>query len=280
MFTLLFALFSPDAAACSLASSEPVASFPEAGANDAALNQRLLIEFSGGGGVETSDLEVFQEGGGEMVSIPGSTEWDCISYEASGASQGVLAFSPEGGAWPGNASISWNLGGTSFSGTFQTTDWLSAGNAPQNDDFQGYWIDWIEADGMCTFQDALSARFDLSASNVEAGSVLEIWMERDGAFKLEYQQILSEGGDLDVEVEAYVSASTMESCFHAVFVAPDGQEAGEMEGPCLVWSLEGPFHGGHIEDDGLFCATAANGGSTTGFFFGLMGLVGLLRRQR
>jgi hypothetical protein len=285
MFTLLLALVSPDAAACSLAASEPVGSYPEDGANDAALNQRLLIEFNAGGGVETPGLEVFQEGGGELVSVPGSSEWFCINSQINGASQCILAFTPESGFWPGDSSIAWNLDYTSyegngpFSGSFRTTDWLSAGSAPQNGDLQGEWLDWVEADGMCSFQDALSARFDFSASGVEPGSVLEIWMERDGDSSLEMQQILSEGGDQSLELEAYVMASTMESCFSVVVVAPDGQQAGETAGPCLQWGVEAPAPG-EPDDGGLFCATAANGGRTTGFFFGLMGLVGLLRRQR
>lgn len=281
MFSLLLSLLSPEAAACSEAAPQPVASFPESGTAAGALNQRLVIEYNGGINLQPPFLEAYQVDGDALLSIEGETDWTCASGNL-GRGACFLTFLPASGSWPMESSISWELfsepgGSIIFSGDFQTTDWLSAGAAPQNAELQGEWLDWNEADGMCNFEDWLSSRFDFSASAVEAGSVLELWMEREAESVLVGQQMIVQGGEVALELLEIVLASSAESCFEVSMIGPDGMETGSVEGPCLQWSQSVPAPG---ESGGGLCATTSNGGRTAGFFLGLMGLATVLRRRR
>ena len=281
MFSILLSLLSPEAIACSEIAPQPVASFPDSGAVDTALNQRLIIEYNGGHHLQAPVLEAHQFDVDALLPIEGVMDWTCAS---GGLDRGtcILTFLPESGAWPMEGSISWQLAAASggpiiFSGDFHTSDWLSAGTAPVNAELQGEWLAWNEADGMCDFKDSLSANFEFSASAVEAGSVLELWMEREDTSVLVRHDVMVQGGDVDLDLEAFVLASHAEACFEMSMIGPDGVEVGSVEGPCLQMEQPGPVPN---ESGGGLCATASNGGRTAGFFLGLLGLVTVIRRQR
>jgi MYXO-CTERM domain-containing protein len=284
MISVLLSLLSPEAVACSEIAPQPVASFPDSGAVDTALNQRLIIEYNGGFNIQPPFLEAYQVDGDALLLIEGEMGWTCANGNLDRGAC-FLTFLPESGSWPMDSSISWQLAAASggpivFSGDFQTTDWLSAGAAPLNSELQGEWLDWIEADGMCTFQDSLSGSFDFSASSVEGGSVLELWMEGEGESVLVGHEVIVQGGEVELELPAFVLASTAEYCFEVSMVGPDGVETGSVEGPCLQWSQHDPIPNEAALDRGWLCATASNGGRTAGFFLGLMGLVTVIRRRR
>jgi hypothetical protein len=247
------------------------------------LNQRLLIDFSPGVDIFEipASLQVWDVSGIVEEVIPGSEELLCATHD--NISHCVLAFTPDSGCWPADSSIGWIVTGgwgeeiqELLSGGFQTTDWLSAANAKEGT-LEGEWLVWYDADGMCIGEETLSGSFHFTGHYIEPGSVLELWMEREDESILAAIEVLHEGGDIDLDLDIWVAASEAETCFDALIRSPEGAEVALVEGPCLEWGAE--------EDDEslghrLFCATASGSGKTSGIFFGLMGLLTVLRRQR
>ena len=180
MLNLLLFLMVPDAQACSPAEAHPTASFPVDGASDAALNQQLMIQYTGGIMYYTTEVEVWNVETDEVIE--GDTELICEASLHS-MSRCVVAFLPESGSWPADSTLAWHIypegeepevSYLEMTGVFSTTDWLSAGELPEEVELQVELTEWRDPDMMCESSSSLVGQYKISADHIEAGSILQV----------------------------------------------------------------------------------------------------------
>lgn len=300
MFGLLIAaVLTPDAEACSPAEGEPIASYPVSEASDVELNQQLLIEFSGGAGVDEYSISVFDVASEEPIE--GSLFFECANQ--GGLSDPCVAlFAPDGGSWPEHSDIRWHIQPDwldsdsssseyyTLQGSFSTSDDFHEGYAPENLSLEGSFTEWILADGMCEDQDRLHGEFVLEGDAIEAGSLVElmvsIWSDGENARgglpeeSVADVVILDEAGRFSLALNARIPATYEIACFSARVFSADGSDYAQVDGPCLQWEdsdYPEMYCGTGL---GFGCSTMAVYDPLSTTWLGLLGLVTLLRRQR
>jgi hypothetical protein len=302
MFTLLIAAaLAPDAAACSPAEALPIASYPVSEASDVELNQRLLIEFSGGSGADDYGIQVFDAT--SEAPIEGQLSIECANQ--GGFSDPCMAiFVPERGNWPARSDIRWYIqpewlaadsSDTDYYdlyGRFSTSDEYHKGYAAQSLLLTGDFTEWIVADGMCEDQDRLLGEFVLEGDGLEAGSLVELIVsveseEENSRGGLPEESIvdlviLEETGPFSLELHAGIPATYEYACYSARVFTADGSDYAQVDGPCLQWEDgESPeMLCGTGLGFGLGCSTLLVSDPLSASWLGLLGLVTLLRRQR
>ena len=292
---LLAATLLPEAVACDPAPAEAISSFPAINGGDTALNQTLLILFSGGY-LDDTEIEVLNTTTQE--AIEGELAFQC----ATGFGRPCVGmFKPEGGAWPGNSEIVWEIAPSwvdkdsdyfdevSLNGSFSTSDWLHAGNPPNNLELIGELTQFVPANS-CDRNEHFRGLFTVSGVASEAGALVElIWWEDGGTTdwdddlteeKVTTVAILEDSGNFSIELDASVIATNNPVCFMARVYSADGTDSTQVDGPCLQFGE--PQHGEGPSSQmecGAGCSSSKGPGSLTSTWLALLGLVGFSRRR-
>jgi MYXO-CTERM domain-containing protein len=295
MITLLLAAtLLPEAAACSPAPAEPVASYPVVSGEDTALNQTLLILYSGGY-LDNPEIEVINSTNQEPIE--GNLAFHC----AQGFGRPCVGlFKPDGGAWPSNSVVLWEIAPSwvdkdsdyldevGMSGSFSTSDWLYAGEPPTDLALTGELTMFIPAD-QCDDDERILGEFTLSGVAIEPGGLVElIWWEENDADDLDDAEVLTEeavtavaildeSGNFAMDLDASILATDNTVCFLARVYSADGTNSSQVDGPCLQWGEEGP--NSQAECGGAGCSSSNGPGSPAGIWLGLLGLVAFSRRR-
>ena len=269
MLSLLVTLITPNAEACSPAPAEPVWSFPANGSLDSALNQPLQIFVTN---ANYGDIEITVWNGDTNEEVEGAAYYSC-PIDPNGWDSCLVSYLPDSGFWPSESEIFWSAvpddgwAGT-LSGSFSTTDWLSAGELPEAMNIEGEMVEWRPIESECDNNPSIqvSISIDPDSLNVlEKGVTLQVMQELtvaqpeniDGALPeplLVAQHLVQT--DSNGELNFDILATEDESCFNVWAYSPDGTNFSQYDGPCLKW---GQADGGN--ESGWGCSSAPESSS-------------------
>lgn len=287
MLSVLLLFMVPDAQACSPAEAHPTASFPADGATDAGLNQQLMIQYTGGVMYYETVVDVWNVETDEVIQ--GEQKLICEASHHD-TSRCVVTFLPESGTWPADSSLAWHVypegdepeaSSIEMSGVFSTTDWLSAGELPEEVELQVELTGWRDPDMMCESSSSLVGQYQISAEHIEAGSILQVVAtiepEHDASQpdeRVVYQEMITSNGAFSFDQEHWMRGTKQEVCFSSRIHTPDGQVSGDYAGPCVQWDSSGRSNLGSA------CSTQSRNQSLPLGSLILLGSMVFLRRQR
>ena len=288
MFSLLITLITPNADACDPAPAQPIWSFPADGSADSALNQPLQVFVSNAnyGGVE---LTVWN--GNTDEPIDGSASYSC-TIDPNGWDSCLVRYLPDDGFWPSDSVIAWSAEPVDYgyegalSGSFSTTDWMSAGYLPETMNVEGEMVEWRPIETSCDSSPIIQVNISIepdSPEGLEDGVLLQIMQEpvlvhsedTDGVLPeplLVEQHLVRSDGNIELSFD--ILATEEESCFNVWAYSPDGANLAQYDGPCLKWEQAESGNG-----DGCGCSTAPENSSLHLGWFGAMFMLMIGRRR-
>ena len=281
MLSLIIALAAPTAEACSPMPAFPEWSFPADASADVALNQPLQVGITN---ANFGDVELSVWDTNSLAPIEGSAFYTCPS-DPNGWQSCLLTFRPDDGLWAENSQISWSAVPSdgfseddSLSGSFATTDRLSAGELPSTINIQAELIEWREIESECDDQETLLIDIELDPDVVEIGTLLQIvvedpnFEEKDSTHLPEplvaEQVLIREGTALDFKFD--ILATEEERCFTVWAISPDGLNMSQFEGPCLQWGNTSGNKG---------CSSSSKDPAMAFGWIGLLLTLGMRRRK-
>jgi uncharacterized protein (TIGR03382 family) len=286
MLSLLIMLLTPNAEACSPAPAEPVWSFPADGSADSALNQPLQVFITNSNFGEI-ELTVWNSNTDEPIA--GSASYSC-PVDPNGWDHCLVRYLPDDGFWPSDSVIAWSADpvdegwGGSLSGSFSTTDWLSAGDLPETMGIEGEMVEWRPIESTCDSTPIIQLTMSIQADSLEDGVLLQVMQETvvvhtediDGILPeplLVAQHLVRDDGKIELSFD--IEATEDESCFSVWAFSPDGTNLTQYDGPCLEWGRSNGGNGG-----GWGCATAPESSPLYLGWFGALFMLMIGRRRK
>ena len=281
MFSIILALATPDALACSPAPNSALWSYPADQASDVAVNQPLQFRITAGGFGDI-DFQVWNSNTEEPID--GMISYSC-SNDPNGWNHCLATFLPDGGNWQTDAQVSWSaspdedFGDPALTGSFTTTDWMIAGELPSTVDIDAEMVAWKPVENSCDSVEAIEIQMSLDLDFIQTGSIIQIMKEIKGNEAqgdaapepyVAHQLLVREDTELDFAFD--IGATENEQCFNVWVYSPDGGNMDQFEGPCLQWNS-------HVPGSGTGCATS-NGSRSQGMAWAALFLALSLRRRR